>query len=805
MIKPAFLTCLSLFLVFRAFAQGITLQGTVLDAGSGHPVQAAWVCLLKSEGSPNKSNVITSSVTRQDGNFELTAPIEPEFFLGIFCLGYKTHTEKITEDHPEDLIIRLENTAYTLDELTIRSLKFDIPVRQSPMPLTLWTEEQIEKNPALNLSGILDDDPGITLVRDGIWGTTVNLRGFLEDRIVFIIDGARLETATDVAGAFSLVHNSDIKRIEVIKGASSSIYGSKAMGGVVQVFTGSREFPASFRAGGSASLEYHSANNLWSENLNLKVGSKKWYLGITGTNRNAGNMQTPEGLLENSGFNDRSVAIQAGLRPFENQEINLTYQNFHGWDIGIPGGQVFPANSTVKYRNADRQLISVDYRIDQIGRTLDHIELKFYRQSILRDVEVKFPENNTTNPPQQLRKISPSGNHIVTGTTLQGLTRVGDLSLLTGIDLWQRSLHSERKREFIRYVYDSLSQSILESSFTVFEQPLPDATSRNFGLFVHGEYELFRDKLLLLANSRIDYILNKNDSSINPLYTVTDGETNLNPPGQKVIYEPGSNDLFTWAVNFGLNYTLNDRLQTSLNLGRSYRAPSIEELYKFIDLGSRIEYGNPELQPESGFFMDWGFTYNQKKFRIGGNVYFNDLHDLIALYPVEEVPLEYRQEYPVYREGAQIFQNRNVERARIYGFETEARYRILHNTDLYGNIGYVTGKNRTDETWLPLMPPLHGKLGIHNRWWGVIESDLSAIIFGDQARIAQGETETGGYIRYDLYLNSKQFNLKYFRFELTGGIENIFDTTYTSHLTVNRGGIQYEPGRNIFLKGRIIF
>jgi hemoglobin/transferrin/lactoferrin receptor protein len=803
MKKPAFSLYLILFFVFPCFGQESAMRGIILDALTGHPVQAAWVCLLRSESAPTKPNVITSSVTHQDGHFQLSSSSEQEFFLGVFCLGYKTHYEKITSDFPAELLIRLENTAYTLDELTIRSLKFDIPVRQSPMPVTIWTDEQIEKNPALNLSGMLEDDPGITLVREGIWGTTVNLRGFLEDRIVFIIDGARLETATDVAGALSLVHNADIASIEVIKGASSSIYGSRAMGGVIQVFTAGGDFNTAFRLSGSASLDYHSANNLLSEHLNLNVGSNKWYIGISGTNRKADNMRTPEGTLDNSAFNDRSMSVQAGLKPLDNHEIKLNYQNFQGRDIGIPGGQVFPATATVKYRNADRELLSMDYRIGNIRGMLEDVELKFYRQSIVRDVEVNFPGTNSTSPPQQLRRISPSGKHTVTGITLQGLSRAGGLSLLTGVDIWQRSLHSERKREFIRYTYDSLSQTTAESEFVIFEQPLPDAKSKNFGLFIHGEYELFKNKLLLLANTRIDYIINENDSSVNPVFTVIDGEINLNPPGQTVIYESGSHDLFPWAVNLGLNYTLNDRIQTSMNLGRSYRAPSIEELYKFIDLGLRIEYGNPSLKSEEGVFMDWGFTYAHKKFRIDGNVYFNDLRDLITLYPVVEIPVEFRN--PVSREGAEIYQNRNVERARIYGFETEARYRILHNADLYGNIGYVTGKNRTDGSWLPLMPPVHGKLGFRARWWGLIESDLAASIFGNQSRIAEGETETDGYIRYDLYLNTKKFNLKYFRFEIIGGIENIFDATYTSHLTVNRGGILYEPGRNIFLKGRITF
>ena len=78
------------------------------------------------------------------------------------------------------------------------------------------------------------------------------------------------------------------------------------------------------------------------ENAALLIGSKKWYLRVSGTNRDAQNTMTPEGELANSQFSDKNFSAKLAVKPFINHELKLNYQRFDARDVGIPGGAVFP-------------------------------------------------------------------------------------------------------------------------------------------------------------------------------------------------------------------------------------------------------------------------------------------------------------------------------------------------------------------------------------------------------------------------------------------------------------------------------
>ena len=89
----------------------------------------------------------------------------------------------------------------------------------------------------MSLSNVLASEPGIAMGSDGVWSTSINIRGLSENRLVTLIDGNRIETATDLTASLSMVDVNDIERVEVIKGAQSSLYGTGAMGGIVNIIT----------------------------------------------------------------------------------------------------------------------------------------------------------------------------------------------------------------------------------------------------------------------------------------------------------------------------------------------------------------------------------------------------------------------------------------------------------------------------------------------------------------------------------------------------------------------------------------
>ena len=105
------------------------------------------------------------------------------------------------------------------------------------LPYVSVDKKEIEKQEYRTPADALQTQTGIALSRDGSWGTSVNVRGMGEQRLMLLVDGDRLQTATDVAGALSTVSLNQVEKIEIIKGAGSVLFGSGAVGGVVNFVT----------------------------------------------------------------------------------------------------------------------------------------------------------------------------------------------------------------------------------------------------------------------------------------------------------------------------------------------------------------------------------------------------------------------------------------------------------------------------------------------------------------------------------------------------------------------------------------
>ena len=106
---------------------------------------------------------------------------------------------------------------------------YSIQSNKIGVPIVNVDKKEIETNDFITPADALNSQTGVSLMREGSWGTSVNVRGMNEQRLLFLVDGDRLLTATDVAGALSTVSLNQLEQIEVIKGSGSVIYGSGAV------------------------------------------------------------------------------------------------------------------------------------------------------------------------------------------------------------------------------------------------------------------------------------------------------------------------------------------------------------------------------------------------------------------------------------------------------------------------------------------------------------------------------------------------------------------------------------------------
>jgi hemoglobin/transferrin/lactoferrin receptor protein len=322
-------------------------------------------------------------------------------------------------------------------------------------------------------------------------------------------------------------------------------------------------------------------------------------------------------------------------------------------------------------------------------------------------------------------------------------------------------------------------------------------------VFGQDDINLINEKLTLTIGGRVDFITVNNEMGIDPSYLVVNGKRNDNPPNQRIIFEKNRANNISWSATAGLLYHLTSQFDMTLSLARAFRAPSLEERFKYIDLGASVELGNPNLKPEDGYFTDLGIRLWNPRFTLKGNVYMNALSNLITGEPGTFVYSYTGDE--TQQDSLPAIVYGNIDKAMLYGFDLQFDYNFWSNIVLYGSASYVRGIDTKNNADLPLIPPLNGRAGIRYNLPGVAGIDFSAVLFADQNKVAQGETTTPGYAVYDMSVHSAQLNLNVANLQFFAGIENIFDRAYRYHLSTNRGQVQLEPGRNFYVKMNVRF
>lgn len=747
---------------FSLIAQSKVIAGIVVDDATGMPIEG--VNIIISESQPN----ITTDET---GKFEFTINQEIIKQITFSRIGYKSNRIILNESTIQPLEIRLTQKPITLGEVTVTSTKYSKLEKDVAMPLEVATEEQLEKNLSLSVPDMLNVKTGITVVRDGIWGTDINIRGLSRQNIVTLIDGNRIETATNHAAGLSLIDMFDIERIEVIKGGISSLYGTGATGGVVNVSTKIPSYTEKLNITAKIVSGYNSVNNGGIGNISIDASSDIWYTKFSGSIRSAENTKTPQGMLPNSQFRDNYFSGVVGVKPIENHELKISYQRFRGDDIGIPGGRPFPKTAVARYLLAQREMYSVEYRLKNLFYSLPNTSVKYFRQEIKRSVELK-PNSSTT--------ALPRATHKTDGAQLQTNWLINNNNqLAAGIDFWQRTYNGFR---------ETITKTTTATKITA-DYPIPNSKYLSAGFFAQNESRL-TDDLSVTVGGRFDLIQVTNDETKNPSYVSTNGVITYPPSNKLASFSAGKYNDKSWSGNIGVLYSITQEIDLAFNYAHAFRSPVLEERFQYINLGGNIYLGNPNLNSERGNFFDVGLRVWNDDLSFKSSLFFNTFSNLVTDKPLIVDSL---------------YQKANVGKAKLYGFDLGLEYVIMNKLTCYASTSFVRGEDIETKTNLPQIPPLNGRFGVKTSLLKYLSLEIAATVFADQNKTAFGEKETPGYTLFDFYLSSAIIDFNVIKLNLIAGVENVFDRQYRNHLSTNRGQILSEPGRNFFIRTNFNF
>lgn len=645
-------------------------------------------------------------------------------------------------------------------------------------PLLAVDAENMEKRAYVTPADALNYTPGVLISRDGIWATSVNIRGLAESKLLFMVDGDRMQTASDIAGALSTVDMENVERIEVVKGAGSVLFGTGAMGGVVNFVQKRPGYTDMLNISGDFMTGFHTVNDLWQNHLAVNASDQDWYLTVNGSYRAAGNTMTPAGKLPNSQLNDASVSVRGGMRYHDSQELLVGYDHFEAWDTGIPGGNAFPAAATVRYLGFERNHLSGEYVFSDLTEVLKALKFRAYTQNISRSVE------NEANPNLV---ILPASMNVTSGLKASADLYFNDYHQMTvGAEGWLRDQKTSRYRI-----------ALSPDTTVTGEQPTPAATMLDAGVFAKYSWKPDPKYWTVNAGVRMDFIRTVNDTAFREIvkYKYVNGERTDVDPDKTVLFGRDRSRELAYSAHVDVAYKPAAGHELVLSLANAYRVASLEERFKYIDQAGILRVGNPDLKPENGFFANLGYSYSGDKLMISTDLFANYLFNLIA-----EKQGTYRTTAGV---PVQAWINDNVGKAYFAGGELDLKWLVLAGLKFETNVSYVHAVDASTNEQLPLIPPLHGLVSFSYdvRKAGSV---AFAMRWEYETDVPEGE-EPHRFAVCDLYANTLPVKFGKVDMKFYGGVQNIFDKSYVEYLSTLRGTDILEPGRNIFIKAKVLW
>ena len=247
---------------------------------------------------------------------------------------------------------------------------FDVPV-----PVDVLDGERIDRLQADNVvADLFPLEAGLEVEGEGPFLGLPVLRGLSGNRVLVLVDGQRLNNSREAINFGGvqpgLVDVSNIASIEIVRGPASVLYGSDAIGGIVNIVTRKPELPAEgLSVSGSATTRYSTIDRQRTGAMALHFGTPYVGFAFRGSARDAGDYSSALGVVAHSGAETRSGAADLEWRPADDHALTLQWSTLRGEDIGVPGsGGVF----TGFYPRTDRTKLSLGYEARDLAAATAH-------------------------------------------------------------------------------------------------------------------------------------------------------------------------------------------------------------------------------------------------------------------------------------------------------------------------------------------------------------------------------------------------------------------------------------------------
>lgn len=745
MKKKILLTAAVLCCIVSSLCAQVTLSGKVTDETNGEPLAGVNIRVDKS---------LAGGTTNGKGEFTLTNLPEGKHVLRFTYVGY-TPQRINTDGSNRKIHVKLSENYNNIGQVVVTGTGTHRRMTDSPVPVSVITAKEISNANASTLEeALVKLTPNISSYTNGM-GTTMSLNGINEDYVLILENGKRL--AGD--DRYSRVNIANIKRIEILNGAASALYGSDAIGGVINIITDDAKNTLNV-----SNYTHYSSEGRWTETVNADVNAGKFSSYTSYQRRQAGSWQNNP--IDENGYETGKPTSVGFYSNTANQrfELNVTDKlslyvrgTYYDNKTRRPQDATYFSYDKKKKDYVEKNAYTYNLKHETytygagmkyiINRSA-YIDAEFYSDNFSSNY-VYFRKSGSNLPGDEVTRKKV---HYYNGN-VKGIFRVGNRNKISvGMEYVNEQLKSESDN-------------------------IPFGNIYTMALYTQDEIEIVKNLQAVLG---LRYIYNENFR-------------NHATPNLSLMYKLG-----------GLN------LRAAYAAG--FRTPTLSQLYATDEskTSSRYTIGNAALKPEKNDFYSLNAEYNYKGLSISVTGFINDIRDMINYRALTEEEITAMGLDDKHAQFDEIRQRDNVDKAKTKGLSVNAALYIGAGFRVSGGYTYMDTKAKqlkADGTYKesPIDKSIKNMGNINGQWehsWSFyrLNVNLHGHIQGE--RYSQSYGYAPKYQQWDL--NTRHtFNLKSFILEPGVGIENLFNKI--DDRPWNNNFSTLNPGRSVYVSLSVRF
>jgi len=627
------------------------ISGQVTDAESGEGL--SYVNIL----FDGHSHLNTSSDQR--GAFRLAALTEDSYEVSFTMIGYQTvHRQNITRDSIP-LQIALHPEIYLSNEVIVSATRKTQSLDLAPASVGLVTRQLLEERGTSSFDDAFNSINGISATRSSlsnvqslsIRGASETAGGGIGNRVLLLLDGRPAITPESGGALWNLVPLGAIEKIEVIKGAYSSLFGSSAMGGVINVITRQADTVAhtnlnlhyGFYAKPPAYVDYNSYHDFKGIDFTRsdRIGKFSYVFNAS--------LKDNDGHRESTAFRLANVfgKVKYAFSPNRSMEMSVIHNKIHN-DTPATWLSFTQPYDVAEYRKddtQDRREINADLHYVAYAHSNLKYSTRFYYYGAFSDyIFNDDPKNDSTN--------INSGKQYINEENVEA-HRIGNN---TQVDI------NLNKHHYLIGGFEIQADKVNGQPDTVLYGLHHEW---NAGIFAQDEITAGK-KWIITAGARYDYF-NLTDTHM---------ESNVSPKIAAV-------------------YKASNTLSFRSLLASAFRNPSIAERFTKFEQGGGLSFKvSPDLRAEKlTLSAELGSKISLgARLKIDAALYYNRYKDLIS-YKQVSTPNE-----PL------TFEVVNLNKALMQGFEVSFEYDPIKNLKLLAGYNYLDARDQSDGRYNDVLP-----------------------------------------------------------------------------------------------------